>query len=103
MRMGMCRLFAGLRGMADAGVQSELVRILLESGKIVQRMTGIGLKAHGLVHWQDRLLTLDSAHASLMLLHPQGKTVQRLWQVCGITVTALLVALQHSRDALAAT
>ena len=62
-------------------MQSELVRITMSSGKIVQRMKGFGRKAHGLVLWGSHLLALDSAAAGLMLVQPNSQKAERLWQV----------------------
>lgn len=62
-------------------MQSELVRMTLSTGKVVQRMKGFGRKAHGLVHWGNQLLALDSASSALMLVQPTSKSIERLWQV----------------------
>ncbi|KAL4458606.1 hypothetical protein ABPG75_013471 [Micractinium tetrahymenae] len=65
---------------------SQLVEVDLTSGKELQRIGGIGAKAHGLTFWQNKVLTLDSEGGALVAVDTgkdPGSTgqVEKLWQV----------------------
>ena len=64
-----------------AALQSSLVKIDLDAGKVVQRWDNIGTKAHAIVAWRDVFLVLDSEAAALVSVNPLNGTVTRLYQV----------------------
>jgi hypothetical protein len=60
---------------------SLALQVDLGSGQEVQRIPGIGDKAHGAVLWSSFLLTLDSDGGALAQVDTSKGSVQKLWQV----------------------
>ena len=48
---------------------------------IIDRIEGVGRKAHGLVRWGRGLLLLDSERGALAWLDPVAREVTELWRV----------------------
>ena len=63
-----------------SSVQSSLVKIDLDAGKVVQRWDDIGTKAHAIVAWRDAFLVLDSEAAALVSVNPRDGNVKRLYK-----------------------
>ncbi len=70
-------------------VQSSLVKIDLDAGKVVQRWDDIGTKVHAIVAWRDAFLVLDSEAAALVSVNPRTGDVKRLYKArCAAALTA---------------
>ena len=65
-------------------VQSVLVRVDLESERVVDKIENVGLKSHGAVQLHDnRMLFLDSDHASLAEINLDSRKIKYLWKAEG--------------------
>jgi hypothetical protein len=65
-------------------MQSVLVRVDLESERVVDRIENVGLKSHGAVQLHDnRMLFLDSDHASLAEIDLNSRKIKYLWKAEG--------------------
>jgi outer membrane protein assembly factor BamB len=64
--------------------QSDLVKVFVgpdQPAHEVSRITGVGLKAHGLVAWGRELLLLDSDSGALVTLNPDTGDMLDVWVV----------------------
>ena len=62
-------------------VQSDVVRINLNHGTTEMRLPSVGVHAHGLVLWHDKLILLDSEGSALVAIHPPSSTPDIIWRV----------------------
>lgn len=62
-------------------MQSDVVRINLEHGTTEMRLPSVGVHAHGLVLWHDKLILLDSEGSALVAIHPPSSTPDIIWRV----------------------
>ena len=58
-----------------------MAKIDLASGRVVQRLEGVGTKAHCLVAWHTFFLVLDSEGGALLQVDPANGTITILYQV----------------------
>jgi hypothetical protein len=61
--------------------QSDLAKVDLATGLEVERLRGVGTKAHSIVRWGALLLLLDSDGAALTSLDPRTHAREVLWKV----------------------
>jgi hypothetical protein len=49
--------------------------------RVTAEVKHVGLKAHGLVLWQDQFVMLDSENGALVAVEPASGSVRQIWKV----------------------